>query len=124
MMIKKIKTLYEAIKFEHTIFALPFAYLGMVLAAHGIPTLSAANLLPPLLLGLAVAAWVGGFDLIYSCQDLDFDRSMGLHSIPVRNGMAVALRLSTVMHILTIALLFSVGIILHLDLLYWLGLVV
>ena len=55
---------------------------------------------------------------------LDFDRSMGLHSIPVRFGVAVALRLSTVMHILTIALLFSVGIILHLDLLYWLGLVV
>jgi 4-hydroxybenzoate polyprenyltransferase len=132
MMIKKIKTLYEAIKFEHTIFALPFAYLGMVLAAHGIPTLwqiawitlAMANLLPPLLLGLAVTAWVGGFDLIYSCQDLDFDRSMGLHSIPVRFGVAVALRLSTVMHILTIALLFSVGIILHLDLLYWLGLVV
>ena len=38
-MIKKIKSLYEAIKFEHTIFALPFAYLGMVLATHGIPTL-------------------------------------------------------------------------------------
>ena len=38
-MIKKIKTLYDAIKFEHTIFDLPFAYLGMVLAAHGIPTL-------------------------------------------------------------------------------------
>ena len=38
-MIKKIKTLYEAIKFEHTIFDLPFANLGMVLAAHGIPTL-------------------------------------------------------------------------------------
>src|SRR5258706_8405454 len=61
------------------------------------PTLSAANLLPPLLLGLAVTAWVGGFDLIYSCQDLDFDRSMGLLSIPVRFGVAVALRLSTVM---------------------------
>src|SRR5205807_9861325 len=39
MMIKKISILYEAIKFEHTIFALPFAYLGMVLAAHGLPTL-------------------------------------------------------------------------------------
>ena len=49
---------------------------------------------------------------------------MCLPSIPVRFGVAVALRLSTVMHILTIALLFSVGIILHLDLLYWLGLVV
>jgi 4-hydroxybenzoate polyprenyltransferase len=243
MMIKKINILYEAIKFEHTIFALPFAYLGMVLAAHGLPTLwqifwitlamvgarsfamatnrlvdasqdalnprtanralpkrllkpiemllfalvalalfafsawelnplclmllpvalvflvgypytkrftwlchlvlgladgiapiggwiavnptiSVANLLPPFLLGLAVAAWVGGFDLIYSCQDLDFDRKMGLHSIPVRFNVAAALSLSTLMHILTIALLLIVGILLHLGLIYWLGLAI
>src|SRR5579871_4592551 len=38
-MIKKIGLFYEAIKFEHTVFALPFAYLGMVLAARGLPTL-------------------------------------------------------------------------------------
>ena len=40
--------------------------------------ISVANLLPPLLLGLAVAAWVGGFDLIYACQDIAFDRAHGL----------------------------------------------
>ena len=242
-MIKKISTLSEAIKFEHTIFALPFAYLGMVLAAHGLPTLwqifwitlamagarsfamamnrlidashdalnprtanralprrllkpiemllfalaalalfgfsawelnplcffllplalvllagypytkrftwlchivlgladgiapiggwiavnptiSLANLLPPFLLGLAVAAWVGGFDLIYSCQDLEFDREMGLHSIPARFSVAASLRLSTLMHIITIALLVAVGILLHLGLIYWLGLAI
>ncbi len=50
------------------------------------PTMSVANLLPPLLLGLAVAAWVGGFDLIYACQDIEFDRANGLHSIPARFG--------------------------------------
>jgi 4-hydroxybenzoate polyprenyltransferase len=88
------------------------------------PTISVANLLPPFLLGLAVAAWVGGFDLIYSCQDLDFDRQMGLHSIPVRFNVAAALSLSTLMHILTIALLLIVGILLHLGLIYWLGLAI
>ena len=243
IMIKKIGILYEAIKFEHTIFALPFAYLGMILAAHGLPTLwqflwitlamvgarsfamavnrlvdasqdalnprtinralpkrllkpvemllfalaalalfafsawelnplclillpvalvflvgypytkrftwlchlvlgladgiapiggwiavnptiSMANLLPPVLLGLAVAAWVGGFDLIYGCQDLDFDRRMGLHSIPVRFGVAAALTLSTLMHALTIVLLLIVGILLHLGLIYWIGLAI
>ena len=45
------------------------------------PTLSVGNLLPPLLLGLAVAAWVGGFDILYACQDIEFDRANGLHSI-------------------------------------------
>src|SRR3989440_9715707 len=243
MMIKKINILYEAIKFEHTIFALPFAYLGMVLAAHGLPTLwqifwitlamvgarsfamatnrlvdasqdalnprtanralpkrllkpiemllfalvalalfafsawelnplclmllpvalvflvgypytkrftwlchlvlgladgiapiggwiavnptiSVANLLPPVLLGLAVAAWVGGFDLIYSCQDLEFDRKMGLHSIPARFNVAAALTLSTLMHALTIGLFLIVGILLHLGLIYWAGLAI
>ena len=45
-----------------------------------------------LLLGAAVAFWVGGFDLIYACQDIDFDRGMGIHSFPQRFGVALALR--------------------------------
>ncbi len=236
----KVRTLLEAIKFEHTIFALPFAYLGMVLAAHGLPTLwqfiwitvamagarslamalnrlidagldalnprtanralprkligqgemlafavvsgivlafatwqlnalafkllplavvflvgysytkrftwlchfflgltdgiapiggwiavnpswTAQNLVPPLLLGIAVALWVGGFDLIYACQDIEFDRRQGLHSIPARFGPAAALRTSEVMHVLTAAVLLAVGIMLHLGWIYWLG---
>ena len=56
------------------------------------PTISVANLVPPLLLGLAVAAWVGGFDLIYACQDIDFDRAHGLYSIPARFGPGAACR--------------------------------
>jgi 4-hydroxybenzoate polyprenyltransferase len=237
---RKARTLLEAIKFEHTIFALPFAYLGMVLAARGLPTLwqfiwitvamagarslamslnrlidasldalnprtanralprklirpgemlafavvsgvvlafaawqlnalafkllplavvflvgysytkrftwlchfflgltdgiapiggwiavnptwSAQNLVPPLLLGIAVALWVGGFDLIYSCQDIEFDRQHGLHSIPARFGPAAALRTSEVMHVLTAVVLLMVGVILHLGWIYWLG---
>jgi 4-hydroxybenzoate polyprenyltransferase len=56
-------------------------------------------------LGCAVAAWVAGFDLIYACQDADFDRRMGLHSIPARWGIPAALRLSKGCHGLTVLLM-------------------
>ena len=236
----KLRTLLEAIKFEHTIFALPFAYLGMVLAARGLPTLgqfiwitvamgaartvamalnrlidagidarnprtanraipkrlikpgemlalaivcgailafaawqlnplclkllplavvflvgysytkrftwlchlalgltdgiapiggwlavnptwTAQNLLPPLLLGIAVTLWVGGFDLIYACQDIAFDRKNGLQSVPARFGPQVALHASEVAHVLTAVVLIAVGVLLHLGWIYWLG---
>lgn len=55
--------------------------------------------LPPLLLGAANCLWTAGFDVIYGCQDYDFDRQNGLHSIPVRFGVAGALRISTAFHI-------------------------
>ena len=45
----------------------------------------------PWLLGLAIGLWVGGFDILYACQDLDFDRAHGLNSIPVRFGIAQSL---------------------------------
>jgi 4-hydroxybenzoate polyprenyltransferase len=239
----KVKTFLEAIKFEHTIFALPFAYLGMVLAARGAhgwpglekliwitlamvgartlamalnrlidarfdalnvrtanralplglistgqmlvfcvlsaallgfsawrlnplclaltplallflvgysytkrftwlchlalgltdgiapmggwlavnPTLSVANLLPPFLLMLAVSAWVGGFDLIYSCQDIAFDRAHGLHSIPERFGAARALQISEMAHGASVGLLAAVGGLLGLAWPFWIA---
>ena len=43
--------------------------------------------LEPWLLGAAIGAWVGGFDILYACQDLEFDRAAGLKSIPVRFGV-------------------------------------
>ncbi|MFM8222256.1 MAG: UbiA-like polyprenyltransferase, partial [Planctomycetaceae bacterium] len=48
----------------------------------------------PVLLGLAVFFWVGGFDVIYACQDVDFDRDRGLFSLPARIGVGPALRLA------------------------------
>ncbi len=232
----KLRVFLEAIKFEHTIFALPFAYLGMLLAAQGWPTwhqfiwitvamgaartmamalnrvidreLDAANprtaaravprgllrardmwlasglalailtiaawqlnplclaLLPgavvvlgvysytkrftwlshavlgvadglapigawvgvtgelswpPLVLGLAVAVWIAGFDLLYTCQDLAFDQSAGLYSFPARFGVRATLWTSGVLHVATIALLALVGLVLGLGLPYWLG---
>jgi 4-hydroxybenzoate polyprenyltransferase len=235
----KLRTFLEAIKFEHTIFALPFAYVGMVLAAGGLPsawqavwiTVSmaaartfamalnrlidreidarnprtasralprrllapgemglyaaisglvlalAAWLLNPLclalmpgavviltgysytkrftwlchvvlglaiglapigawtavtgtvdprslLLGLAVATWIAGFDVLYACQDVEFDRASGLHSIPARFGIRAALWWSALLHVATVALLVTVGLVMGLGVPYWLGVVV
>src|SRR5688572_15334036 len=55
----------------------------------------------PWLLGLAIGLWVGGFDILYACQDVEFDRGHGLRSIPVRFGVSRAILLSRVMHVAT-----------------------
>ena len=238
---KSIKAFLELIKFEHTIFALPFAYLGMLVGAHGWPgwskflwitvamaaartlamalnrildrrldalnprtaqrplvtgsismrtawtgtALSAALLalaaymlgpLPLMLLpaalvflvgysytkrftelshfilgftdGLApvgawvavrgslftlqdlpawiflavVTLWIGGFDLLYACQDVTHDQQMNLYAVPARRGVPFALRLSTVCHALTAVLLIFLGIWLGFGWFYWLAL--
>jgi 4-hydroxybenzoate polyprenyltransferase len=56
----------------------------------------------PWLLGLAIGLWVGGFDVLYACQDVEFDRAHGLRSIPARFGVRAAIRLSRLMHVATI----------------------
>jgi len=58
-----------------------------------------------LILCAAVTLWVGGFDVLYACQDVQFDKSAGLHSIPKTFGVAKALLLARAMHILMIGLL-------------------
>ena len=63
----------------------------------------------PLLLAAAVLTWVAGFDLIYACQDVEFDRGEGLHSVPARFGVPAALRLSSVLHAATVVLLAGVA---------------
>ena len=63
----------------------------------------------PWLLGLAIGTWVGGFDVLYACQDVAFDRAHGLRSIPVRFGIARALVISRVMHVVTILCLAALG---------------
>ena len=67
------------------------------------------------LLGVAVMFWVAGFDLIYACQDVDFDRREGLFSIPARFGIPAALWLSGAMHVLVLALLATVARMEHLG---------
>lgn len=62
----------------------------------------------PLLLGLSVVLWVSGLDIIYACQDLDFDRRQRLHSIPVRFGLSKALWISALLHAVMVASLAAV----------------
>ncbi|HZY44724.1 MAG TPA: UbiA-like polyprenyltransferase [Anaerolineae bacterium] len=240
---KRLHAFLDLIKFEHTIFALPFAYLGMILAANGLPTLtqfiwitiamaSARTLamsfnrfadrridarnprtairpiqtgkisvrtvvigaaislivlsfaawqlnpltlmllpgaimfllgyayakrftilshfilgftdglapigawagvrgsiftsrdLPAWLLLFAVTFWIGGFDLMYACQDTEFDRAEKLHSIPARWGNAAALRWAKISHMITIGLLSAIGISMQLSWVYWIGLII
>lgn len=61
-----------------------------------------ADLLAPAVLGGAVLTWVAGFDILYACQDFDFDREARLHSVPVKLGVPGALRLAAVCHLGTI----------------------
>jgi 4-hydroxybenzoate polyprenyltransferase len=240
---KSVRHFLELIKFEHTIFALPFAYLGMLLAAEGLPTffqffwitiaMAAARTVAmgfnriadraydalnprtanrPLVTGaislrtawtgtlvaaavLALAAWqlgpltlqllpltflflfgysytkrftwmshfilgftdglapvgawvairgslftpedlpawillgvvtfwIGGFDILYACQDMTVDRQIGIRSIPARFGVPAALRLSAISHIVTVLLLVELGILTGLVWPYWIGLVI
>ena len=73
------------------------------------------------LLSFAVAMWAGGFDIIYGCTDYDFDRSQGIKSVPVKLGIAGALRLVRVMHLLSAASLLALGIWMGLGPLYYVG---
>jgi 4-hydroxybenzoate polyprenyltransferase len=75
----------------------------------------------PWLLVLGVAAWVGGFDVLYSLQDQGFDSKAGLHSIPVRLGTVGALWVSGLLHVVTAACLVAVGVLLGRGAAYFAG---
>jgi len=72
----------------------------------------------PWLLGLAIGLWVGGFDILYACQDVDFDRGHGLRSIPASYGVAKAIALSRVMHVATVIVMASLWWAARLPVLY------
>lgn len=76
---------------------------------------------PALVLWFAVTVWIAGFDLIYACQDVEFDRTSGLHSVPARFGVAAALQLARIDHLLTAAALAAAGWMTGLGVLYWIG---
>jgi 4-hydroxybenzoate polyprenyltransferase len=75
----------------------------------------------PWLLWLTVTVWMAGFDIIYACQDVDFDRAEGLYSVPARFGVATALRVARVNHILTVLALAAAGASLGLSWPFWIG---
>ncbi|TWT43372.1 4-hydroxybenzoate octaprenyltransferase [Botrimarina hoheduenensis] len=66
---------------------------------------SPADLLPATVLGAAVLAWVAGFDILYACQDYEYDKSVGLHSLPAKLGLRGALRLAAASHAVAAVLL-------------------
>ena len=75
----------------------------------------------PLILSLAILFWTAGFDLIYSCQDAEFDRSHNLHSIPSKLGIKNALLIARICHVITISLLAAFGIAAASGWLYYVG---
>ncbi|WP_442788528.1 menaquinone biosynthesis prenyltransferase MqnP [Dactylosporangium sp. NBC_01737] len=75
-------------------------------------------------LGAAVGLWIGGFDLIYACQDATVDREIGVHSVPSRYGIPFSLHLSTAAHVVTFGLFVWFGELVDLGWLWWIGLVV
>ena len=64
----------------------------------------------PWWLGLAIGLWVGGFDVLYACQDMDFDRAHGLKSIPVRFGVNRSLVISRAMHVGAVLSMVALGV--------------
>lgn len=88
--------------------ALGLAPLGAWIAVRGS---FEGDLAAILLLFVTVWTWVAGFDLIYSCQDAEFDAARGLHSIPARMGIAGALRASRALHVLSVAALVGVALL-------------
>ncbi|HEY9391016.1 MAG TPA: menaquinone biosynthesis prenyltransferase MqnP [Mycobacteriales bacterium] len=77
---------------------------------------------PAVVLGLAVGTWIGGFDLIYACQDVEVERRIGVLSFPVRWGVRAALWASSLAHVVTFALFGWFGVLEGLGALWYVGL--
>jgi 4-hydroxybenzoate polyprenyltransferase len=92
------------------------AWLGITGTFHGSG--------PAWVLGAAVGLWIGGFDIIYACQDVEIDRKIGVHSTPARFGIATALWISTATHVVTFALFVWFGQLVGLSWLWWVGLLI
>ncbi len=101
-------------------------FLGLALALAPIGAWVAINgqFAPsPFILGVAVMFWLAGLDIIYSCQDIDFDREHHLQSIPQKYGVARALNLAAIFHLVMIIFLVALSVTASLSWLYYAGLV-
>ena len=78
---------------------------------------------PPVLLAAVIFFWVGGFDIIYACQDAEFDKQKGLFSVPARWGIPKALRVAAASHLLTIVCLIGLWVTADLGLVFLAGIV-
>ena len=77
--------------------------------------------LAPILLGFGVMTWVAGFDVVYACQDVEFDRKEGLHSIPAIFGIQRGLEISSFLHIIAPLFFIAVGVVMSMSWLYYVG---
>ena len=78
----------------------------------------------PLFFSFAVICWVSGFDIIYALQDVDFDKSQQLYSIPAVVGKSRALRISELLHVISAACVITAGLYGHFHWIYWVGIAV
>ena len=101
------------------------AFLGLAMAVAPVGGWLAAggpiDASEPWLLGLAIGLWVGGFDVLYACQDLEFDRAHGLQSIPTRFGVPRSLTISRAMHVVTVVVMAILGQVSSLGPVYLIG---
>lgn len=101
------------------------AFLGLAMAVAPVGGWLAAGGAPdrwePWLLGAAIGLWVGGFDVLYACQDYAFDREHGLRSIPVRFGIERSLLISRGMHVATIMCMAALAFVVPLGPIYLTG---
>ncbi len=96
--------------------------LGLSLAPIGAwLAVTGSFALAPLLFSGVVFFWVSGFDVIYACQDVEFDRQYRLQSIPVLTGVKNALRISVLLHVATFMFVIAAGLVMEANFIYWLG---
>lgn len=98
--------------------ALSAAPLGAWIAVRG--TFD-AEIVP---MGIAVIFWLAGFDTLYALQDIEFDKSHGLYSIPKRFGIKNALILAKLFHLMTFIMLLATGVLFKMGIFYWLGMMI
>jgi 4-hydroxybenzoate polyprenyltransferase len=108
---------------RYTAYTQVFLGLAMAVAPVGgwIAAGGPSGAIDPWLLGLAIGLWVGGFDILYACQDVEFDRSYGLRSIPTRFGVRTAVVLSRFMHVGAVAAMAALWAAADLPVLYLAG---
>jgi 4-hydroxybenzoate polyprenyltransferase len=96
--------------------------LGLSLAPIGAwLAVSGTFALAPLLFSGIVFFWVSGFDIIYACQDVEFDHQYRLQSIPVQVGVKKALNISAILHLLTMAFVILAGLKMEANWIFWMG---
>ena len=105
---------YPSLLLHQAVYALVALFLGLALGiAPAAAWIAVRGSLDPriLLLTAAVTFWVAGFDVLYSCQDYDYDRDAGLHSVPRYFGIGGALWVARLFHVIMLCLLVALVIV-------------